>query len=467
VTDVVIVDSGVANLASVRGAFARLGVRTTVSAEADVVRRAQRLVLPGVGAFGAGMAALRAKGLDDAVRDATLGGTPLLAICLGLQLLCETSDESPGIAGIGLLPGTCRRLPDGVRVPHLGWNRVDPDPSCRHVKTMEAAFANSFALRDAPSGWVAAWTTHGARFVAALERGAVLACQFHPELSSHAGRELVRRWLVAGGLRVGPATGAVPAPPSRGTGLAVRLVPCLDVKDGRVVKGVRFTGLRDAGDPAEQAAIYEAQGADEIVVLDIAAAPESRATQVETVRRVREVLGIPLTAGGGVRSVEDARRLLAAGADKVSVNSAAVARPRLLAELAREFGRQCVVLAVDARRSGKRWEALVMGGRQRAERDAVEWARHGTALGAGEILLTSWDRDGTRDGCDVELVRAVCSAVTVPVIASGGIGTRAHVAAALAAGAEAVLAASVFHDGDETVAAIKADLAGRGVRVRR
>jgi imidazole glycerol phosphate synthase glutamine amidotransferase subunit len=467
VTDVVIVDSGVANLASVRGAFARLGVRTTVSAEADVVRRAQRLVLPGVGAFGAGMAALRAKGLDDAVRDATLGGTPLLAICLGLQLLCETSDESPGIAGIGLLPGTCRRLPDGVRVPHLGWNRVDPDPSCRHVKTMEAAFANSFALRDAPSGWVAAWTTHGARFVAALERGAVLACQFHPELSSHAGRELVRRWLVAGGLRVGPATGAVPAPPSRGTGLTVRLVPCLDVKDGRVVKGVRFTGLRDAGDPAEQAAIYEAQGADEIVVLDIAAAPESRATQVETVRRVREVLGIPLTAGGGVRSVEDARRLLAAGADKVSVNSAAVARPRLLAELAREFGRQCVVLAVDARRSGKRWEALVMGGRQRAERDAVEWARHGTALGAGEILLTSWDRDGTRDGCDVELVRAVCSAVTVPVIASGGIGTRAHVAAALAAGAEAVLAASVFHDGDETVAAIKADLAVRGVRVRR
>jgi cyclase len=467
VTDVVIVDAGVANLASVRVAFARLGIRATVSSEADVVRRAPRLVLPGVGAFGAGMAALRAKGLDAAVRDATLEGKPLLAICLGLQLMCEASEESPGIAGLGLLSGTCQRLPNGVRVPHLGWNRVDPDPSCRLVTTMEAAFANSYALRDAPLGWAAAWTTHGATFVAALERGAVLACQFHPELSSDAGRELLRRWLVAGGVRVKTATVSAPAPPSRGTGLAVRLVPCLDVEDGRVVKGVRFTSLRDAGDPAEQAARYEAQGADEIVVLDIGASHAARATQLETVRQVRAVLGIPLTAGGGVRSVEDARRLLAGGADKVSVNSAAVARPQLLAELAGECGRQCVVLAVDARRVRAGWDVLVSGGRDRVELDAVEWARQGTASGAGEVLLTSWDRDGTRAGCDLELVRAVHDAVGVPVIASGGIGTRAHVAEALAAGAEAVLAASVFHDGDETVAAIKADLAGRGVRVRR
>ncbi len=466
-TDVVIVDSGVANLASVCGAFARLGVQAAVSAEADAVRCAPRLVLPGVGAFGAGRAALQSHGLDAAVRDAVAAGTPLLAICLGLQLLCDASEESPGIAGLGLVPGTCRRLPDGVRVPHLGWNRVEPDRSCRLVTEMEAAFANSYALREAPPGWGAAWTTHGVRFVAALERGAVLGCQFHPELSGAGGRDLLRRWLVRGGLRVQPPSGAVPEPPARATGLAVRLVPCLDIRDGRVVKGVRFTGLRDAGDPAEQAARYEAQGADEIVVLDVAASPAARTTQVETVRRVRAVLGIPLTAGGGVRSVEDARRLLAAGADKVSVNSAAVARPELLAELAHEFGSQCVVLAVDARRSGAGWEVLVMGGRERAEPDAVAWAQQGTTLGAGEVLLTSWDRDGTRAGCDLELLRAVSGAVTVPVIASGGIGTRAHVAEALAAGAEAVLAASVFHDGDDTVAAIKADLAGRGVRVRR
>jgi imidazoleglycerol phosphate synthase cyclase subunit len=361
------------------------------------------------------------------------------------------------------VPGVCARLPDEVPVPHLGWNAVDPDPACRLVTTMDAAWANSFALADAPPGWAAAWTTHGTRFVAALERDAVLACQFHPELSGIAGRELLRRWL----RRELLDRQAVARGPSRESGLAVRIVPCLDVQDGRVVKGVQFANLRDAGDPAEHAARYEAQGADEIVLLDIAASPASRSTQLETVRRVRAVLGIPLTVGGGVRSVDDARRILAAGADKVSVNSAAVASPDLLAELAREFGSQCIVLAIDARRVDAGWEVLVMGGRQRASLDAVPWARRGVALGAGEILLTSWDRDGTRRGCDLELLGAVSSAVNVPVIASGGIGSRAHVADAIAAGAGAVLAASVFHDGDDTVAAIKGSLAGQGVRVRQ
>ncbi|MFN8583227.1 MAG: imidazole glycerol phosphate synthase subunit HisF [Gemmatimonadaceae bacterium] len=500
-TDLVIIDSGVANLSSVRGAFARLGVEATVSADADVVRRATRLVLPGVGAFGAGMAALQSRGLDDAVRDAVASGTPLLAICLGLQLLTDGSEESPGIRGLGVISGTCQRLPRDVRVPHLGWNRVDPDADHQLVAGMEAAFANSYALRESPPGWATAWTTHGVRFVSALERGAVLACQFHPELSGVAGSALLRRWLTHNGieahqrstaatmpeallpelpaLRAAAATLRVDrpaeaaslhsatAPADRSPGLAVRLVPCLDVRDGRVVKGIQFTDLRDAGDPAEQAARYEDQGADEIVVLDIAASPEARETQLDTVRRVRAVLGIPLTVGGGVRSVEDARRLLAAGADKVSVNSAAVANPALIADLAREFGSQCVVLAVDARRAGEGWEVLVMGGRTSTGIDAVAWAREGTAVGAGEVLLTSWDRDGTRRGCDLELLRAVSGAVTVPVIASGGIGTREHVAQAVAAGAEAVLAASVFHDGDETVASIKADLAIRGVQVRR
>jgi len=233
------------------------------------------------------------------------------------------------------------------------------------------------------------------------------------------------------------------------------------------VKGVRFQDLRDAGDPATQAAAYEAQGADEIVVLDVAASAEARATQVDTVLRVRAAIRIPLTVGGGVRSADDARRLLAAGADKVSVNTAAIERPALLSELAAQFGSQCVVLAIDARRSGDRWEALVRGGRTPGRPDAMAWAAEGAGLGAGEILLTSWDRDGTRAGPDLELVRAVVSAVHVPVIASGGIGDRAHVAQALGAGADAVLAASVFHDGDDTVGGIKDELSLRGLRVRR
>ncbi|HEX6944007.1 MAG TPA: imidazole glycerol phosphate synthase subunit HisF [Gemmatimonadaceae bacterium] len=459
-SDVVIVDTGVANLASVRAAFHRLGVATDVTSAPQTVRRASRLVLPGVGAFGTGVAALRAKGLESPIREAFAEGKAVLAICLGLQMLCDSSEETPGVGGLGVLKGVCQRLPDESRVPHLGWNAVRPDDGCRTLASMDAAFANSFALRKAPSGWNAAWTRHGTPFIAAVERGPKIGCQFHPELSGTAGSQLLHRWLTG---RPASGTGTC----SRNGSLAVRIVPCLDVLDGRVVKGVHFTNLRDAGDPAEQAARYEAQGADEIVLLDIAASPARRATQVETVRQVRKVLGIPLTVGGGVRSVNDARELLTAGADKVSVNSAAVERPELLGELAGEFGSQCVVLAIDARRNASSWDVLVMGGRQRITGlDAVDWATRGACAGAGEILLTSWDRDGTRDGCDLELLTAVSHSVRIPVIASGGIGTRAHVADAIAAGADAVLAASVFHDGDETVSGIKSELWGRGVRVR-
>jgi imidazole glycerol-phosphate synthase subunit HisF len=459
VGDVVIVDSGVANLASIVGGVTRLGEAAVVTGDPAVVGGAVRLVLPGVGTFGAGIAALRARGLDAAIRDVVARGTSVLGVCLGMQLLCEGSEEAPGERGLGIVAGTCRRLPEGVRVPHLGWNRVVAEPGARLVATGDAAFANSYALREAPPGWTPAWTTHGARFVAALERGPVLACQFHPELSGAYGAALLGRWLTGT-----PAAGGAPA---GDPGLRRRIVPCLDVRDGRVVKGVRFQSLRDAGDPAEQAASYERQGADEIVVLDVAASPEARDTQVETVRRVRATLRIPLTVGGGVRSVSDARRLLAVGADKVSVNTAAVRRPELLRELAAEFGSQCIVLAIDARRAAHGWDVLVLGGREVARPDAVAWAQEGERLGAGEILLTSWDRDGTRAGPDVELLDAVTRAVRVPVIASGGVGARAHVAAALAAGADAVLAASVFHDGDDTVAGIKADLAARGIPVRR
>ncbi len=247
-----------------------------------------------------------------------------------------------------------------------------------------------------------------------------------------------------------------------------RVIPCLDVDAGRVVKGTNFVGLRDAGDPVELAARYDAEGADELVFLDITATSDQRGTIVDLARRAADHVFIPFTIGGGIRSVADAQQVLDAGADKVSVNSAAVARPELLDELAEHFGSQCVVLAIDAkaRADGDGWEVYVAGGRTATGRDAVEWAREGVARGAGEILLTSMDRDGTRDGYDLPLTTAIAQAVDVPVIASGGAGSLDDLVDAMEAGADAALVASLFHFGEHTVAEAKARLAAAGVPVR-
>ena len=247
-----------------------------------------------------------------------------------------------------------------------------------------------------------------------------------------------------------------------------RVIPCLDVDGGRVVKGVNFVDLADAGDPVELAARYDAMGADEVVFLDITASSAARDTMVDVVARTADQVFIPLTVGGGVRSVEDARRLLRAGADKVSVNTAAIERPELVSELSTTFGAQCVVVAIDARRTDDgRFTVFTHGGRRPTELDAVAWAAEVARRGAGEILLTSMDRDGTRAGFDLELTRAVVDAVPVPVIASGGVGTLEHlVEGVVDGGADAVLAASIFHYGQHTVAEAKAALAAAGVVVR-
>lgn len=281
---------------------------------------------------------------------------------------------------------------------------------------------------------------------------------------------VVGRALYEGTIDLTAAMAAADRGPSLPTGLAIRVIPCLDVAGGRVVKGVRFKDLRDIGDPAEAALEYAGQGADEIVFLDITAAPERRATDLDWVRRTAERVFVPLTVGGGVRSEADARALLAAGADKVGINTVAVERPELLGELARRFGRQCVVLSVDARRrapdEGGGWEVVVAGGRRPTGRDALEWIVEGVERGAGELLLTSIDGDGTGEGYDLELIAAAARAVSVPVIASGGAGSPEHLAAALDAGAAAVLAASIFHDGVWTVGGVKSALAAAGHRVR-
>ena len=278
--------------------------------------------------------------------------------------------------------------------------------------------------------------------------------------------------------------------------LAKRVIPCLDVKDGRVVKGVRFVELRDAGDPVEAALAYDAQGADELVFLDITASHEARDTMLDVVRRTAEGIYMPLTVGGGVRTVDDVRRLLRAGADKVSLNTAALERPAVIREAAERFGSQCIVVAIDARRTTEpppepptssnrpptpragqtvsattglatTWTVFTHGGRRSAGRDAIAWAQEAVKQGAGEILLTSMDRDGTKDGYDLELTRAVAEAVTVPVIASGGAGSLEHFCEAVTeGGADAALAASLFHFGIHTIAEVKRYLADRGVEVR-
>lgn len=248
---------------------------------------------------------------------------------------------------------------------------------------------------------------------------------------------------------------------------SVRVVPCLDVDAGRVVKGVNFVGLRDAGDPVELARRYDEGGADELVFLDITASSDGRDTMVDLVRRTADEVFIPLTVGGGVRSLEDARSLLRAGADKVAVNSAALARPALVAELAGTFGSQCVVVAVDARRrEGGGFEVYTHGGRRTTGLDALTWAVVAERLGAGELLVTSMDRDGTEEGYDLELVGRLCATVAVPVVASGGVGTLEHLVAGAGAGADAVLAASIFHYGRHSIAEAKRYLAEHGVTVR-
>ncbi|MHB8622699.1 MAG: imidazole glycerol phosphate synthase subunit HisF [Sulfuricaulis sp.] len=251
-------------------------------------------------------------------------------------------------------------------------------------------------------------------------------------------------------------------------GLAKRIIPCLDVDNGRVVKGVRFVDIRDAGDPVEIARRYDEQGADEITFLDITASSDNRATMVQVVEAMAAEVFIPLTVGGGIRKVEDVRRMLNAGADKVAINTAAVARPEFVKEAAEHFGSQCIVVAIDAKQTAPdRWEVFTHGGRQATGIDVAAWARKMSEYGAGEILLTSMDRDGTKDGFDLKLTRTVCDAVTIPVIASGGVGNLGHLVDGILAGhADAVLAASIFHFGEYTVGQAKRCLAQAGIEVR-
>jgi imidazole glycerol phosphate synthase glutamine amidotransferase subunit len=468
-----IVDTGVSNIASVKSALNALGLDYELVSDPAVLGRAEIILLPGVGSFESGMKNLTRKGLDMVLIEKIRSGTPTLAICLGMQLLCEGSAEAPGLKGLGIIPGICDALPNQVRVPQQGWNYVSGGICQELAGDGYAAFANSYTLRDVGPDWSPSRTTYGYSFVSAVYKDGLFACQFHPELSGSYGLRLIERWTqlicnsaVAQNVRSSITGQELPDEVLEDHGPAIRMIPCMDVAGGSVVKGVHFQNLRQIGDPAELAERYQKEGADEIVFLDIQASPDNANTSLESIRRVRSRLHIPLTVGGGIRSIEDANRILENGADKISVNSAAVRNPELISTLSSAFGKQCIVVAIDARRSGSSWEVLINGGRQKTSLDARAWAVEAERRGAGEILLTSWDRDGTRSGPDAELVKTVSDAVSIPVICSGGIGSVIDAEKAIRAGADAVLAASIFHDADFSVSKFKQKLRLRGVPVR-
>ena len=378
-----------------------------------------------------------------------------MGICLGLQLLFEKSDETPGVKGLGILPGEVLRIPDkeGLKIPHMGWNSIKIKKGARLFKDIPedsyVYFVHSYYLKAGREEDVTATTEYSALIHASVEHDNVFACQFHPEKSSEIGLKILKNY-------------------KEELMFTKRIIPCLDVNDGRVVKGVNFVNLIDAGDPVAIAEAYDKAGADELVFLDITASSDARNTVADMVRKVAEKVFIPFTVGGGIRTVDDFKAILREGADKVSVNSAAIMRPELISEAADKFGSQCVVVAIDAkRREDGGWNIFKNGGRVDMGIDAVEWAMRVEKLGAGEILLTSMDCDGTKAGYDLELTRTISENVSIPVIASGGAGTKEHFYDAFDQGkADAALAASLFHFKELEIMDLKRYLREKGISVR-
>jgi imidazole glycerol phosphate synthase glutamine amidotransferase subunit len=471
-----IIDYGAGNLGSVKKAFAYLDVPHRIIASANELNDVSGLVLPGVGAFGAAIEKLKTNGFFTGLQLYIKDNRPFLGICLGMQLLMEESEESKGIKGLGLIKGTCRRFREG-KIPHMGWNRVYHKNQGPLFKSIPEGsffyFIHSYYVQEREQEsdqWTAAVTSYTTSFTSVFESGNVCAVQFHPEKSGEIGLKLLKNWTqrcktpliksFCGGSRGAVFSKSAPL-------VTTRIIPCLDIDNGRVVKGVQFGNIRDAGDPMELAALYNRQGADEITFLDIGATYKSREILLEVLERVSRRVFVPLSVGGGIRSIDDMRKVLHAGADKVSICSAALKNPLLLSEGARIFGSQCIVLSIDAKKVGNTWHAFLNGGRNDSGKDAIEWARQAEELGAGEILLNSIDRDGTQVGYDLELTRRISELVNLPVIASGGAGTMDHMKEVIIKGkADAVLLASLLHDRQLALPDIKAYLNEKGVKIR-
>ena len=462
----VLIDYGAGNLTSVRNAFAAIGEETVVTRDPEVIGKADRVVFPGVGAAAHAMDNLRRFGLVDVVRRAA-ATKPFLGICLGMQVLFEHSEEDCGVEMLGILPGKVRRFPDvpGCKVPEIGWNSVSAPAGARVPGVgggQEYYFVHSYAA-DVIGDTCLTASYAGVTFTAMVRRGNLWACQFHPEKSGRIGLNLLRAWIQ------GVASSPSPSP-SPFTSLTRRVIPCLDVRAGRVTKGVKFKNNVDLGDPVEMAAKHAEGGADELAFYDITASAERRPIDIGMVEAVAKAVRIPFAVGGGISTVADMERVILAGAEKVSVNSLAVRNPQIIAEGAAVFGAQCIVLGMDPYRSGKTasgYEITTRGFREFTGMDAVEWAKRAADLGAGEIVVNSVDADGTRAGFELEITRLIAEAVGVPVVASGGAGRPEHLVDAFnLARADAAIVAGMIHSGEYTIGQIKEGMAAARVPTR-
>ena len=452
---IAIVDYGAGNLTSVKLAFAALGAEAVVTSDPEVIRRADRIVFPGVGAARSAMENLRALGLEDVVREAAVSKRPFLGICLGMQILFEHSEEDGGVDTLGILPGRVRRFPDvpGCKVPEIGWNAT---------RAGEFYFVHSYYAEVTPDTCLTARYA-GVEFTAMVKRGNLWACQFHPEKSGKVGLALLKAWLEGSELAQHDSSFAA---------LTRRVIPCLDVRGGRVTKGVKFKNNVDLGDPVEMAVKYSDGGADELVFYDITASAERRPIDIGMVAAVAKSIRIPFAVGGGISCIADMERVILAGAEKISVNSLAVKNPQIIADGARAFGAQCVVLGMDPVKSDNPncpsgYEITTRGFREFTGMDAVEWAKRAADLGAGEIVVNSVDADGTRAGFESQITRLIAEAVNVPVVASGGAGSPAHfVPVFTEVHADAAIVAGMIHSGEYSISEIKAAMQEAGIPTR-
>ena len=449
---IAIFDYGAGNLRSVQNTLGRTGLPVHADPRRGGLARGDKILLPGVGHFGQMMRALDTLAVRETLIERIRAGIPFFGICLGMQALFETSEEAPEVRGLGIYPGPGPPFSHRSPGPAYGLERTcprarfqaDPQSSGAALRVLRPLL-----LRSGRTERASATCNYELTYTAALESGNVYGVQFHPEKSGRGGSG-DRQELP------GPAM------------LAKRIIPCLDVTGGRVVKGVNFVNLRDAGDPVELADALQPRRSRRTGVPGYHGLSDAREIMADVVARTARQVFIPLAVGGGIRSVADARRILLSGADKVSVNTAAVRRPELITELSQEFGAQAVVLAIDARRHAPgEWHVYTRGGRDDEGIDAVAWAARGEELGAGEILLTSMDTDGVQDGFDCALTTAVSRATHIPIIASGGAGKPEDFVRVLTEGcADAALAASIFHFGTYTVNQLKEELDRRGIPVR-